>query len=192
MSLLSLFFTFAYIGLITIGGGLVAVPIMQDILVGKNLITNEAFFNMLAISESTPGPIGVNMATYLGYEMHGIVGGIVTTAGMVMPSLICILVIAKWFIHATEHRIVKNAFYGLRVGVAAMIASVTWTVLQITVIDIAVLQKAGPEYKGVFLLDFINVPSLFFYVAALVVLFKTKLHPIAIVAAGAVFGVVAL
>ena len=76
-TLLELFCIFFCIGLFTIGGGLVAITSMQQIVVGRGWITSEKFFNMVAISESTPGPIGVNMATYIGYEFHGTFGGIV-------------------------------------------------------------------------------------------------------------------
>ena len=97
MSLVSLFWTFFYIGLFTIGGGQVAITLMQQSLVEKGIISPEKFFNMVAISESTPGPIGINMATYIGCELHGVLGGIITTIGTVLPSLICIIMIASFF-----------------------------------------------------------------------------------------------
>ena len=88
MTLLGLMATFFYIGLFTIGGGLVAVTIMYKPIVEGGLISAEEFYNMLAISESTPGPIGINLATYIGYNLFGVGGGIATTAATVLPSLI--------------------------------------------------------------------------------------------------------
>ena len=86
-SLFQLFGIFFYIGAFTIGGGLVAVTLMQQTLVDKGVISAEQFYNMVAISESTPGPIGINMATYIGYSQYGVFGGIVTTFGQVLPSV---------------------------------------------------------------------------------------------------------
>ena len=88
MSLFELFCTFFYIGLFTIGGGIVAITLMQQTIVQRGLITEDQFYNMVAISESTPGPLGTNMATYIGYNLYGIPGGIITTIGEVLPSLI--------------------------------------------------------------------------------------------------------
>ena len=96
MTLWSLFWLFFYIGLFTIGGGQVAITLMYQALVDKGIIDAELFYNMLAVSESTPGPIGINMATYLGTEMFGVWGGIITTLGTVAPSVIVILIIAPY------------------------------------------------------------------------------------------------
>ena len=97
MTLLHLMLTFFYVGLFTIGGGLVAITLMYGPIVEGGLISSEQFYNMVAISESTPGPIGINMATYIGYQLYGVVGGIATTAATVLPSLIIIKLIARFF-----------------------------------------------------------------------------------------------
>ena len=88
MTILQLFCTFFYIGLFTIGGGVVALTLMQQTIVEPGLIDSETFYNMVAISESTPGPLGINMATYIGYNLYGIPGGVIATIGEVLPSLI--------------------------------------------------------------------------------------------------------
>ena len=90
MSIFALFCTFFYIGLFTIGGGVVALTLMQQTIVDRGIIDSQTFYNMVAISESTPGPLGINMATYIGYNLYGVPGGIIATAGEVLPSLICI------------------------------------------------------------------------------------------------------
>ena len=89
-----LFYIFFYVGLFTIGGGLVAITLMQQTIVERGYISPESFYNMVAISESTPGPIGMNMATYIGYEFYGIPGAIITTIGQALPSIVVILLIA--------------------------------------------------------------------------------------------------
>lgn len=186
MTLLQLFLTFVYVGAFTIGGGLVAITIMQQIIVGQGLLSPDNFFNMVAISESTPGPIGINMATYIGCEMFGVWGGIIATFGCVLPSLICILIIAKYFSKFQEKKIVKAAFSGLRPAVTGMIAVAAWNVIQITIINIPKVKTTGIWY------DLFNLPSLVFFFLALVVLLKTKLHPLFIVLVGAIFGVLIL
>ena len=99
MTLLHLFFIFFYIGLFAVGGGLVAATFMEQELVDHyRLISAEKFYSMLAISESTPGPIGINLATYIGTELFGPAGGIIATMGEVLPSLIVIIIIAR-FLH---------------------------------------------------------------------------------------------
>ena len=114
MSVLGLFFLFMYIGLSTIGGGLVAISLMQQELVSRSIISSERFIAMIAVSESTPGPIGINMATYIGYELYGIWGGLVLTTGIVLPSLIVIVLIARFAQSFQNAAPVKNTMYGLR------------------------------------------------------------------------------
>lgn len=186
MSLLQLFATFFYIGLFTIGGGLAAIPLMQQTIVDSGLVTQELFFSMLAISESTPGPIGINMATYIGYELYGVWGGIFTTLGTVLPSLIVIIIIARFFSTMQKNPIVKAVFYGLRAAVSGMVAVAAWQVLSITVFNFSRFAESGIWYTV------ISIPSFIFFAVSLIVLQKTKIHPIAIVAIGAVFGIVFL
>ena len=121
VSLLWLFCTFFYIGLFTIGGGLVAITLMQQTIVDKGLISPELFYNMIAISESTPGPVGVNMATFMGYKFYGVPGAIITSIAEVLPSLICILIIARIILKFRENRCVQTVFNFLRPAATGMI-----------------------------------------------------------------------
>ncbi|MDD6653703.1 MAG: chromate transporter, partial [Treponema sp.] len=105
ISLLELFLTFFYIGLFTIGGGLVAITLMQQTIVEKGFISVDEFYNMIAISESTPGPVGVNMATFLGYKFYGPLGAILASIAEVLPSLICILIIARFILKFRENAV---------------------------------------------------------------------------------------
>lgn len=191
-SLFFLFWIFAYIGLVTIGGGLVAITVMHQTLVDRfALISNDLFYNMVAISESTPGPMGINMATYIGTELYGVGGGIVTTMGQVLPSIISIVIIAKFFGKFSEKAGVKAAFSTLRPAVTGVIAVAA---VQVFILALLIV----PEHVGSLssletwrtLSVGIRIPNLIFYLAGCAVLFKTKVHPLFVVASGAVFGVI--
>lgn len=135
MTLLELLWTFFYIGLFTIGGGQVAITLMYEPLVGGGIISGEQFYNMVAVSESTPGPIGINMATYIGCELYGVMGGILVTLATVFPSLVIILVIAKFFDKYQEKPLVKSVFTCIRPVSAGLIAVAAYEVLKIAIIQ---------------------------------------------------------
>ena len=116
-----LFLEFFKIGLFAIGGGLVTLPFLMDLTEKYDWYTMEDLSNMIAVSESTPGPIGVNMATYAGYEATGIWGGIVATMGLVIPSIIIIIIVAKFLASFKENPIVKGVFIGIRPAVTGLI-----------------------------------------------------------------------
>lgn len=186
VSLLWLFCTFFYIGLFTVGGGLVAITLMQQTIVDKGLISLDQFYNMIAISESTPGPVGVNMATFLGFEFYGIPGAIVTSIGEVLPSLITILIIAKIILKFRENKCVKSVFDMLRPAGTGMIFVITVNLFSTILLnipqDISVL-SVRESWKDLF--DWMNITAflVFFYVRR-----KFKLHPFFVVCMGAVFG----
>ena len=186
MSLLELVWTFFYVGLFTIGGGLVAITLMYGPIVESGLITSEQFYNMVAISESTPGPIGINMATYIGYELYGVAGGIAATAATVLPSLIIITVIARYFSRFQDKPAVKAAFSGLRPATSGMILVAAVQVFVIAILNVPAFQATGK------LASIVHLPSVLFYLGACILLFRTKTSPIIMVMAGALFGVLLL
>jgi chromate transporter len=186
MALFKLFCTFFYVGLFTIGGGLVAVTIMFGPIVNGGYITPEEFYNMIAISESTPGPIGINMATYVGFRLAGVPGGVITTCGIVLPSLIVIVIIAKYFSAFHTKPLVQAAFSGLRPATTGLIAVAAAKVWTITVLAPKAFAARGNP------LDCVNLPQTLFFAGACLLLWKTKLHPVFVVAAGAVFGMLCL
>lgn len=192
MSLWELFWVFLYVGAFTIGGGLVAISLMQQELVGRGLITSERFFNMVAISESTPGPIGINMATYIGYEMYGVWGGIITTIGTVLPSLIVIIVIAKYFGKFQEKPAAKAVFYGLRAGTTGMIAVAAWQVIDVAILTFADFRAGGGWASLAGWQHLASWPSLALFAAVFALNRKTDWHPVAFIAIGAAFGVLFL
>ena len=123
MMLLRLFWEFFKIGLFAVGGGMATIPFLYDLSDRTGWFTHTQLADMIAISESTPGPIGVNMATYVGYEMSGIPGSIFTTLGFVAPSIIIIIIVSLFLQRFRENRYVESAFYGLRPASSGLIAS---------------------------------------------------------------------
>ena len=174
MTLLELLWTFFYIGLFTIGGGQVAITLMYEPLVGGGIISGEQFYNMVAVSESTPGPIGINMATYVGCELYGVIGGILVTLATVLPSLIIILVIAKFFDKYQEKPVVKSVFTCIRPVSAGLIAVAAYEVLKI-----AIIQPFSFTRLGIFLI-------------ALGLLFIKKISPVFVMILGAIAGILLL
>ena len=121
MIYLQLFYEFFKTGLFAVGGGLATLPFLYDMADRTGWFTRTQLADMLAVSESTPGPIGVNMATYVGYVTRGIPGAIVSTLGLVTPSVIVILIIAAFLKAFRHNRYVEAAFYGLRPASTAMV-----------------------------------------------------------------------
>ena len=174
MTLLELLWTFFYIGLFTIGGGQVAITLMYEPIVEGGLISPETFYNMVAVSESTPGPIGINMATYIGCELYGVIGGILVTFVTVLPSLIIILVIAKFFDKYQEKPLVKSVFTCIRPVSAGLIAVAGYEVLKISVIQVFSIQR------------------LIIFLVALALLMRKKTSIILVMILGAVAGILFL
>ena len=122
MTLLKLFYEFFKIGLFAVGGGPATIPFLQDLARSDYGWFNEDQLGvMIAIAESTPGPIGVNMATYAGYNAAGVLGGIVATLGLVTPSVIVIVLVAGFLKAFKENEYVKGAFSGIRPIVTALV-----------------------------------------------------------------------
>ena len=123
MILLQLFWEYFKVGLFAIGGGMATIPFLYDLSDKSGWFTHAQLADMLAISESTPGAIGINMATYVGYTTAGIPGAVIATIGLAMPSVIVILLIARVLQQFRHNRYVEAAFYGLRPASTGMIAA---------------------------------------------------------------------
>lgn len=129
--ILELFTTFFKIGLFTFGGGYGMISIVKDECIDKkNWITNDEFVNLIAVAESTPGPIAVNMATYIGYKKFKLVGAIAATIGVVLPSLIIICIIAKYLKDFLKYKIVADAFFGIRIAVSVIIIRTAYNLIK--------------------------------------------------------------
>lgn len=128
MLYLRLFAEFFKTGLFAVGGGMATLPFLQNIGEVTGWYTYEDLMNMLAISESTPGPIGINMATYVGFTAGGLPGAVIATLGEVTPSIIVILMVAVVMNKFRESRYVNSAFYGLRPASTGLIGAACATV----------------------------------------------------------------
>jgi len=132
---LTLALEFFKIGLFSVGGGLATLPFLYGLVDKYDWFTREMLIDMIAVSESTPGPIGINMATYAGFSAGGAAGGIIATIALITPSIIIMLVITRILAYFKENRFVKYAFYGIRPAVTALIASAAFGIIRITLLD---------------------------------------------------------
>ena len=182
MILLELFLTFFKIGALTFGGGYAMLPLVQAEVAAKGWLSGNALVDFIAIAESTPGPFAINMATYVGNVKGGIIGGMCATLGVVLPSFIVILIVAKCYDRFRRSKIVSGVMSGLKPAVIGMIGSAVVSV-----------GKTVLFAKGVSL-DVLTQPALYVSLAicalGLVLAFKKK-HPILIVCLSALLGIAA-
>lgn len=174
--MIQLFFAFFKIGMFAVGGGLATLPFLYELAEQTDWISVSDISNMVAVSESTPGPLGVNMGTYVGFLKEGILGGVVATLGLITPSIIVSLIIAKMLVKFKNNKAVKDIFYGLRAASCGLIA-------------VAGVGVAKIAFFGERLIDF------FWQGAILAILLligtrKLKWHPVAFIAISALVGII--
>ena len=129
--LFELFYIFARIGLFTFGGGYAMISIIEDICVErKKWISHEEMMNMTVIAESTPGPIAINCATYVGYKLAGLLGATVATFGMVLPSFVVIFIVSNFLDNFLEIKVIANAFLGIKIAVGILIFDAAITMIK--------------------------------------------------------------
>ena len=174
-TLLIMFLEFFKTGLFAVGGGLATIPFLMDMSDKYHWFSQSELANMIAVAESTPGPIGVNTATYAGVTTYGIIGGIIATLGLIIPSYIVIVIISKILEKFRENKLTQNLFYGLRPTVAGLITVAAYSLLQTTVFPELVL----------------NIKALvMLLVFTLLVLSYKKLNPIVVIILGAIIGII--
>ncbi|MBC8591528.1 chromate transporter [Wansuia hejianensis] len=179
-----LYLVFFKIGLFSVGGGLATLPFLQEIVDKYGWITSEELLNMIAISESTPGPIGINTATFVGHNTAGILGGIIATFGLVTPSIIIIIIIAHYFSKFSEEKIVKSAFYGIRPAVAGLIGAAGFQVAKISLFN---MEKFNIRKN---IIHIFNIKRLILLGIILYISNKYKKHPIVYLISGAIIGII--
>ena len=136
-TLLQLFIIFARIGGFTFGGGYAMLPMLQRELVeNKGWVTNEDLIDYYAIGQCTPGIIAVNVATFVGYRLKGVLGGVFATLGMITPSIIIVGIIAAFISGFQDYEAVQWAFSGIRAAVVALILSSVWKIAKKSLVDI--------------------------------------------------------
>lgn len=150
MILLELFLVCFKVGLFTIGGGAAIIPILQQEVVARGWIDMEEVLTYIAISESTPGPIAINMATFVGSSQAGILGSLCATLGMVMPSFIIILIIANFFSKFAENQYIKTVLVSIRPFVVGMILS-AGAYLMLSAVGVSSLKSMAFDVRGIIL-----------------------------------------
>ncbi|MBE7003110.1 MAG: chromate transporter [Ruminococcaceae bacterium] len=180
MIYLRLFWEFFKTGLFAVGGGMATLPFLYSISDRTGWFTHAQLADMVAVSESTPGPIGVNMATYVGFLTGGVAGAAVATVGLITPSIIVILIVSAFLQRFRDSKYVNGAFYGLRPASTAMILAAGILVVKATFLQNGV---AGLDWRLLALAAVLLALTNF-------VKPTQKLHPIVFILGSAVIGVV--
>lgn len=180
MGILNLFLTFLKIGTFTFGGGHAMLPLITEEVSSQNWMTMEELINFVAISESSPGPFAINIATFVGLRMAGVLGALMSTIGVILTSFVVILFVARGFEKFKENKLVKACMTGLKPAVVALIGTAVVTTAsavffaESAVIDII---KTIEFYK-----------ALIVFIISLVLALK-KVHPIKIIIMSAILGI---
>lgn len=188
MILIRLFFEFLKIGMFSVGGGMATLPFLYDMADETGWCTYSQIADMLAVSESTPGPIGINMATYVGYTIGGIPGALVATFGIILPGIILVIIVTSILDKFRNNLYVEGAFYGLRPASTALITSAGLLVAKITFLNLDIYKASGA------IADLLNYKAAIFAIILLIFtrwVKQTKdLHPAIFIGISAGVGIV--
>lgn len=180
MTFIAIIYEFFKIGLFSVGGGLATLPFLFELSEKYSTwFSKEELTRMIAVAESTPGPIGINMATYVGFKAGGVLGGIASTLALITPSIIVIIIIAGILNKFKDSLVVKDTFYGLRAAVSGLVAA---SVLGVIIQNLFLGNAAG-------LFGFIDLKKGVVFLVILALVFKFKKHPLLYIALGAILGV---
>ncbi len=187
MIYLRLYIEFFLTGLFAIGGGLATLPFLENIGIRTGWYNHEMLADMIAISESTPGAMGINMATYTGIHISGVFGGIIATLGLITPSIIIILIISKVFNKFKENKYIQGILTGLRPTSAALIAVACVGILKLVLFkgQICIL-----NFHLSLIPNIINLKALGFGIILYMLMKKSKFHPIFWIIISGVIGVI--
>ena len=175
--MIRLAFEFFKIGLFSVGGGLATLPFLYELAEKTSWFDVSDISNMVAISESTPGPIGVNMASFTGFKNSGVLGSIIASLSLVLPSLIIILIIARFLNKFKNSRHVKDVFYGLRAASTALIAAAGLNIFKIAFFS---AETNAFSYKYAILGVILGL-----------ILWKfKKIHPVLLIVLSAIVGII--
>lgn len=183
MIYLQLFLEFLKIGLFTVGGGLASLPFLYELSDKYGWFTYADLTNMIAISESTPGPIGINAATYVGFHVAGVLGSVIATLATMVPAFFFVTFVASILDKFKQNRLVQNAFTGIRPAVTALITVAFWAVFSISVMNVDLFAATG-RFS-----DLINPTAAILFAVALFLILKFKKHPLWYILGGAVVGI---
>lgn len=170
---------FFKIGLFAVGGGLATLPFLYHLADRYNWFSYAELTDMIAVAESTPGPLGINMATYVGYKVAGVGGSLITSLSLILPSIIITVLICTVLKRFRENEQVQWAFYGLRPAVAGLIGAIAVSLLQIALFGGHFSPGTAPDHKALLLIALL-LPAVF----------KLKKHPVMYIAGAAAIGIV--
>lgn len=185
MIYLELFYEFFKIGLFTFGGGYAMIPLVREVVLDKNWLAEADFYSFIGVCESTPGPVAINMATYIGSIQGGILGSVCATLGVVLPSFLIILLIASILHKFTENKYFKNFIRGVKPIVIALILS-TGILLLVECIGLNIEQMTF-DLKIVSTIVFVLIVGIYF---GALKLFKKKLSTIYLIIIAAGLGII--
>jgi len=180
MIYLQLFFEFFKTGLFATGGGMATIPFLSAMTDKYDWFTKAQLADMIAVAESTPGPIGVNTATYAGFRAAGVPGALTATFALVLPSFLVVLLVSRALNKYQENPLVQGAFRGLRPAATGLIAGAFWSVLTVALGDA----------EGIF--GLVSLPALLLFILLFALTNAPrlkKLHPVAFVGLAALAGV---
>jgi len=184
MIFFELFINFFFIGLTSIGGGLSTIPLMTEILTSRGWMIQTEIIDMIAISEMTPGPIGINMATYAGNKTAGILGGVSATLGLVAPSIIIIIIVAHFYTKYRDNEYVSRTMKIIRPVVTGLIAAVCANLAVISLLNIELARESGS------FLQIFNIMPILIGIIVFIANFKFKVHPVILIVSSAVIGII--
>ncbi|MCR4956782.1 MAG: chromate transporter [Lachnospiraceae bacterium] len=183
MTYLYLIYEFIKTGLFAIGGGMATIPFLHEVALKYDWFNTADLVDMIAISESTPGPIGVNMATFAGFEAAGVGGAVVSTLALVFPSYIIIMIIAGMMEKFQKNTYVQNSFVGLRPAVVGLL-----TVASVAIFKVSFFTEAGKTLEQ--WIGYFDYKAFVVFALLLFGVMKLKKHPIIYIGIGAVAGIV--
>lgn len=179
-----IFYEFIKTGFFAVGGGLATIPFLYNISQKTNWYSLEELSNMIAISQSTPGPMGVNMATFTGYKIIGIKGAILAPVALIIPSIVVVLIVSHILTKFKDNKKVKDVFYGLRPASTALITAALIMVVKISLLNINKFETTK-NIMDLFFIKGIILSIVMFYLID-----KIKLHPILCIVASVFIGII--
>lgn len=183
--MLTLMWEFFKTGLFAVGGGFATIPFLQEMAKKYDWFTTEELLDMIAVSESTPGAIGINCASYAGYKAYGPIGAILATLSLITPPIVIILIICRAMTKFKNSKIVNDMFVMLRPATAGLIFGAMFTVMVLTLLNVELYKKTGN------FLDIFKILEITIFLVFLLILRKfKKINPILLIFIGAIIGII--
>lgn len=188
--MINIFLTFLYTGFLAFGGGLVTIPILYQQLVLPGIIMEQDFYNMIAISQATPGPIGLNLATYVGFDQGGILGAILASCAIVIPSIVGVSILARIYEKVKDNKVAARVMKVMRVAITGTVIIAVLKLLKNALFDLpeGYVANTFADYKSFF--AYINYPAIILMLILLIVMRKAKkISPVWYILFGGIVGI---